>query len=129
LRNGAHAFMPNAYGDATERILDPGTEGLAMARQASVSRGRVRLWLRRAFFVACLLVMLPVALTLLYLPAFVHPVSTLMLKDLATFSGYDRRWVPLEDIAPVLAHSVIMSEDGVEGPRDFFRLRPALGAA
>jgi monofunctional biosynthetic peptidoglycan transglycosylase len=35
-----------------------------------------------------------------------------MIKDLITFQGYDRRWVPLEDIAPVLAHSVIMSEDG-----------------
>jgi monofunctional biosynthetic peptidoglycan transglycosylase len=46
------------------------------------------------------------------LPPFVHPISTLMIKDLVTFQGYDRRWVPLEDIAPVVAHSVIMSEDG-----------------
>ena len=56
--------------------------------------------------------LIPLALTFVYLPSFVHPVSTLMLKDLATFSGYDRRWVSLDDIAPVLAHSVIMSEDG-----------------
>ncbi len=55
---------------------------------------------------------LPVVLTVLYLPPFVHPVSTLMLKDLATLRGYDRQWVALGDIAPVLAHSVIMSEDG-----------------
>lgn len=55
---------------------------------------------------------LPAILTVLYLPPFVHPISTLMLKDLATLQGYDRQWVPLDDIAPVLAHSVIMSEDG-----------------
>src|SRR5690606_19281282 len=48
----------------------------------------------------------------LYMAPFVHPVSTLMLKDLATFSGYDRRWVSIDEIAPVLSHSVIMSEDG-----------------
>ena len=58
------------------------------------------------------LAVLPIVLTPLYLPYFVHPVSTLMLKDLVTFSGYDRRWVPLDEIAPVLASSVIMSEDG-----------------
>lgn len=56
--------------------------------------------------------LIPAILTVLYLPSFVHPISTLMLKDLVTLQGYDRRWVPLEDIAPVLAHSVIMSEDG-----------------
>ena len=56
--------------------------------------------------------LLPVVLTILYLPPFMHPVSTLMLKDLATFKGYDRQWVSIDDIAPVLAHSVIMSEDG-----------------
>ena len=51
-------------------------------------------------------------LTFLYLPSFVHPISTLMVKDLATFSGYDRRWVSIDDVSPVLANSVIMSEDG-----------------
>ena len=35
-----------------------------------------------------------------------------MMKDLVTFKGYDRRWVPLDDIAPVLVNSVVMSEDG-----------------
>ena len=69
-------------------------------------------WLRRAVTVLAVLAVLPIVLTLLYLPYFVHPVSTLMLKDLVTFSGYDRRWVPLDEIAPVLTKSVIMSEDG-----------------
>ncbi|MCB1420442.1 MAG: monofunctional biosynthetic peptidoglycan transglycosylase [Notoacmeibacter sp.] len=49
---------------------------------------------------------------MLYAVPVVHPVSTLMVADLATFRGYDRRWVSMEEIAPVMAHSVIMSEDG-----------------
>ena len=76
------------------------------------SRAGRRGWVWRIFLFLVALGMLPVILTILYLPSFVHPVSTLMLKDLATFQGYDRQWVSLEDIAPVLAHSVIMSEDG-----------------
>ena len=56
--------------------------------------------------------LIPAVLTFFYLPSFVHPISTLMLKDLVTFNGYDRRWVALDDVAPVLVHSVIMSEDG-----------------
>jgi monofunctional biosynthetic peptidoglycan transglycosylase len=80
---------------------------------AKRSRGRgARYWFRRIFFGLVVLGAIPAVLTLLYAPSFMHPVSTLMLKDLATFSGYDRRWVPLDDIAPVLAHAVIMSEDG-----------------
>ncbi|RLP26356.1 transglycosylase domain-containing protein [Mesorhizobium sp. YM1C-6-2] len=69
-------------------------------------------WLRRAIKVAAFLAVLPIVLTILYLPPFVHPISTLMLRDLVTFQGYDRQWVPIEEVAPVLLHSVIMSEDG-----------------
>lgn len=83
-----------------------------MAARAKRGRQTSRRWLRSAVTLAAILLALPLVLTFLYMPAFVHPVSTLMLKDLATFSGYDRRWVSLDDIAPVLAHSVIMSEDG-----------------
>jgi len=72
----------------------------------------MRLWIRRAILAAIGLALIPAVLTFLYMPPFVHPVSTLMLKDLVTFSGYDRRWVSIDEVAPVLAHSVIMSEDG-----------------
>ncbi len=81
-------------------------------RRRQKKRGRGWLWLRRLVLFAFVLAMLPVVLVLLYLPPPVHPVSTLMLKDLATFSGYDRRWMPLESISPRLVHSVMMSEDG-----------------
>lgn len=74
--------------------------------------GGVRRWLRRGVLAVIVLALIPIALTVLYLPPFVRPVSTLMLADLATFQGYDRRWVSIDDVAPVLAYSVIMSEDG-----------------
>jgi monofunctional biosynthetic peptidoglycan transglycosylase len=59
-----------------------------------------------------LLALIPVGLTLLYIPSVVHPVSTLMLKDLATLKGYERQWVSIDNVAPALIHSVMMSEDG-----------------
>src|SRR5690606_9443460 len=50
--------------------------------------------------------------TLIYLVPFTRPISTLMLKDLATLQGYDRQWVEIEDVAPAILHSIVMSEDG-----------------
>jgi hypothetical protein len=67
--------------------------------------------MRIVLAVAALLV-LPYVLIFLYLVPFIHPVSTLMLRDLALFRGYDRQWVSIDDIAPVLVQSVMMSEDG-----------------
>jgi monofunctional biosynthetic peptidoglycan transglycosylase len=89
----------------------------ARARKRSASRSRrrprrARRWLLRIFTILFLIGLAPLLLTLLYTLPAVHPISTLMAKDLATFRGYDRQWAPIEDIAPVLVHSVIMSEDG-----------------
>lgn len=82
------------------------------ARRTRAARGRVATWARRAVAGAVALLALPLALTLVYLPPAVHPLSTLMMKDLATFSGYTREWTPLERIGPRLVNSVLMSEDG-----------------
>ncbi len=71
-----------------------------------------RMRLRMAAKILLGLVILPYALILLYLVPFVHPVSTLMIGDLALLKGYDRRWVSFDDISPVLVQSVMMSEDG-----------------
>ncbi len=95
-----------------EPIIDHETEGLDRASRPRGRRGGYRGWLQRALRIAIVLAIVPAVLTFLYMPSFVHPVSTLMLKDLVTFSGYDRRWVSIDDVAPVLANSVIMSEDG-----------------
>lgn len=68
--------------------------------------------LRRIGIAVAALVVLPYALVILYALPFIHPISTLMLADLITFRGYDRRWVSLEQISPNLVRSVMMSEDG-----------------
>ena len=100
-----------------EPIMEQETEGPILRKEDMAWRLRGRAgrrggWLRAFFRLVVFAALVPVVLTLFYLPSFVHPVSTLMMKDLATLNGYDRRWVPLEEVAPVLAHSVIMSEDG-----------------
>ena len=96
-----------------EPIVNQEAEGLEMAsRPKGGRRTGLWRWLRRAVLAAVVLALVPATLTFLYIPSFVHPISTLMLKDIATFAGYDRRWVPLDDVAPVLTDSVIMSEDG-----------------
>src|SRR5690606_14110753 len=73
-------------------------------------RGNALIWLRRLVLFALVIGLLPALLAFAYLPRAVHPLSTLMMKDLVTFSGYDRRWMPLEDISPRLVHSMMMSE-------------------
>ncbi|WP_337267924.1 monofunctional biosynthetic peptidoglycan transglycosylase [Oryzifoliimicrobium ureilyticus] len=79
---------------------------------------RVTAWLKgrslvqRIFLALIALFLLPYVLIVLYLPSFVHPVSTLMIRDLALLRGYDRQWVSIDDISPVLIKSVMMSEDG-----------------
>ncbi|MBX9457075.1 MAG: monofunctional biosynthetic peptidoglycan transglycosylase [Rhizobium sp.] len=72
----------------------------------------MRRWIKRLLKWALAIVLLPYVLILVYAIDFVRPVSTLMLWDLATFRGYDRRWVDFEDISPNLVQSVMMSEDG-----------------
>lgn len=82
---------------------------------AGIGKLRNRGWraiLAKTIRYAVILALTPVFLMLIYALPFVHPVSTLMLKDMVTLKGYDRQWVDIEDIAPVLIHSVMMSEDG-----------------
>ena len=77
------------------------------SRRSSAAR-----FLRRLILLVLAVLLAPYVLILLYAPPFVHPISTLMLADLALLKGYDRRWVALEDISPNLVRSVMMSEDG-----------------
>ncbi len=68
--------------------------------------------LKRIVLAVLAVLLFPYVLILLYLLPFIHPVSTLMLRDLVLLRGYDRRWVSIDDVAPVLVQSVMMSEDG-----------------
>ncbi|MDF1599512.1 monofunctional biosynthetic peptidoglycan transglycosylase [Mesorhizobium sp. YIM 152430] len=69
-------------------------------------------WVGRVLGALVILALLPLALTLLYrLPAVPAP-STLMMRDAVTLQGYDRRWVPIDQMGTAIIHSVMMSEDG-----------------
>jgi monofunctional glycosyltransferase len=81
------------------------------ARWRFLSGTRTRSTLRRIVRIVVFLLILPYILIFAYLLP-VRPVSTLMIADLATFQGYSRQWVGLDDVAPVLVQSVMMSEDG-----------------
>ncbi|MDL2403178.1 monofunctional biosynthetic peptidoglycan transglycosylase [Rhizobium mayense] len=69
------------------------------------------LW-QRIILAPIALLLLPYFLIPLYALPFIHPISTLMLRDAVLLQGYDRRWVSFDDIAPVLVRSVLVSEDG-----------------
>ncbi|MBB3444879.1 MULTISPECIES: monofunctional biosynthetic peptidoglycan transglycosylase [unclassified Rhizobium] len=68
--------------------------------------------LKRVVLAVLAVLLLPYVLIFIYLLPFIHPVSTLMLRDLVLLRGYDRQWVSIDDVAPVLVQSVMMSEDG-----------------
>jgi monofunctional biosynthetic peptidoglycan transglycosylase len=99
---------------AAQEGSGPDTAGVE-ALPSNAKRGmlaRIRRRWRQLVVVAVILLLLPYALIILYAPNFVHPVSSLMLRDLALLRGYDRQWVPFEKISPNLVQSVMMSEDG-----------------
>ena len=101
--------MAKGTPDAGMPTIDPEPD---MATGKVRARNGRRAWMRRVVLGMLVLALAPFVLTLLYFIPFIHPVSTLMLKDLVTFRGYDRQWVYLEDVSPVLLHSIVMSEDG-----------------
>ncbi|WP_185983836.1 monofunctional biosynthetic peptidoglycan transglycosylase [Aureimonas mangrovi] len=68
--------------------------------------------LRLIVVVALVLAAIPLLLVPIYASPALRPLSTLMLAEHFTFQPFDRQWVPLDGIAPVLVHSVMMSEDG-----------------
>jgi monofunctional biosynthetic peptidoglycan transglycosylase len=91
---------------------DSETDYEALAESGSKPKVDVRSFIRRALIVGLALLVVPYLLIVIYALPFMRPVSTLMLAELVTFQGYDRRWVPLENISPRLVQSVMMSEDG-----------------
>ncbi|RFC62329.1 monofunctional biosynthetic peptidoglycan transglycosylase [Fulvimarina endophytica] len=72
----------------------------------------LRKFLIAAAVVISMLVAIPVVLVPIYAIPAIHPVSTLILRDHFSFRPYLRDWVDLNEIAPVMRYSVIMSEDG-----------------
>lgn len=66
-------------------------------------------WVLRVLIILCLL---PFLLTLIYKIEATRPISTLMLGGYASLNKVERKWVSIDDVAPVLINSVMMSEDG-----------------
>ena len=96
-----------------DTVPDIESEADAPASDAAPPEGDVmRRRIRLAAKIVIGVILLPYLLIFVYLLPFFHPVSTLMLGDLALLRGYDRRWVSFDDISPVLVQSVMMSEDG-----------------
>ena len=70
-------------------------------------------WLiKRVLVVVFILSLIPVLLTALYWPSFVHPISSLMVSKWFSGETVKREWVKFDDIAPTVWQSVMMSEDG-----------------
>ncbi len=63
-----------------------------------------------AFF--AILVFLPTFLLLFYRIEIVRPISTLMVYETLIGAEVHREWVKLDEVAPVLYQSIVMSEDG-----------------
>ncbi|WP_253382543.1 monofunctional biosynthetic peptidoglycan transglycosylase [Notoacmeibacter sp. MSK16QG-6] len=117
----SHKADDRSFPDAVsgeDRVLSRSSKskpagGSRKAKSASGRRPkRGRRWFIRIFFALIAIALVPVGLTALALVPQVHPVSTLMIADLLRLKGYEREWVSLDEMAPVLPRSVMMSEDG-----------------
>lgn len=63
-----------------------------------------------AFFAIVFFV--PLVLLVFYKVEPVRPFSTLMVRDVLTGTGAKRDWMEIDDMAPVMYQSVLVSEDG-----------------
>ena len=140
-QDSAGLWLPAGWaaGMPREEIQECGVEAPSVEAERRASgasrrrrRGMARRVMRRLVCVAAIIAVLPLALTLLYCIPGVHPVSTLMIADLATLRGYERQWTPLEDMGDNVVHAVMMSEDGQfcsHGGIDLGELKAALNEA
>jgi monofunctional glycosyltransferase len=79
-------------------------------RHATPAKRRWPVLARLGLRLGLLIVLIPAVLTPLY--SVLRPISTLMIYQSVVNGPIERQWVPLDDIAPALVASVIMSEDG-----------------
>ncbi len=92
---------------------DKGKEGVVMSSKKKKSRRSFKNFLIRfAFAFLVLIFLIPALLLALYRFDFVHPISTLMVKEALVGHGAKREWIAIDDMAPVLYQSVLSSEDG-----------------
>ena len=75
-------------------------------------RALKRFGLRFAIALTLLIFLVPGFLLVVYRFEFVHPVSTIMIREALVGAGAKREWMEIDDMAPVLYQSVLSSEDG-----------------
>lgn len=101
-----------AAGGRTARRVAPEVRIEPRARPGLAARLRRIVSIRNIATAVLILAAIPAALGLFYRIGFVHPVSTPMLARWLSGAPVERRWVAIDEVAPVLVHSIIMSEDG-----------------
>jgi monofunctional glycosyltransferase len=86
----------------------------AAVTAAPVKAAPARRWYSlRNIALACVAIgMVPAVLAIAYRIEPVRPVSTLMLGRWLFLQPVERRWVPIDQVAPIAWQSIIMSEDG-----------------
>jgi monofunctional biosynthetic peptidoglycan transglycosylase len=85
--------------------------GLFAARRTRARRQEtpLRRTLRIAGILVLALIFIPLILTPLY--TIIRPASTVMLLNWITLQPVDRRWVSLDDIAPIVPRTIVSAED------------------
>ena len=81
------------------------------AMRGSSPRRFVRRVLKWSLVALVLVTLAPIGLLALYRLDFVHPVSTLMVRDWLSGRTVEREWVPLTEVSNNLVFAVAMSED------------------
>jgi monofunctional biosynthetic peptidoglycan transglycosylase len=86
----------------------------ALAAVEPAAGKRTRRWrLFRNIVLVCVAIgLVPAVLGIVYRIEPVRPFSTLMLGRWLMLQPVERRWVGIEDVAPIAWQSIIMSEDG-----------------
>jgi monofunctional biosynthetic peptidoglycan transglycosylase len=71
---------------------------------------RLRIWLRRLFYVLVIAALWPIVMTVIYIGV-PPPASNIMILRLFNGNGITYNWVSLDQISPQLPRAVITSED------------------
>lgn len=97
-------------GAKPKRPANKGSDSASQGMKGKIPL-RKRLF-KYAFRTAAFLLIAPIVLLLIYSLEFVHPVSALMIKEGLFGHGAKREWIEIDDMAPVLYQTVMVSEDG-----------------
>jgi len=98
---------------ATSKTSTKSKENISPVKDVKKPKRSLKRFLVRFIFAFFGLIFLVPALLLgLYRLEFVHPVSTLMVKEALVGHGAKREWIDIEDMAPVSYQTVLSSEDG-----------------